>query len=246
MRITIVGPGRLGRSLAVIWGRTGHAVTVVGRGQPVPDGDATVLTVPDAAIREVAAQLQVAGVLLHCSGALDLDVLRPHRPAGSLHPLMTFPGPEVDLPDLQGVVAAVAGDPIALTTARRLATDAGLRPVEIPGDRRLYHAAAVMAGNLGTVLVALAARVLAGAGVDEAEARAILAPLAVRSVRNAPLGLARSLTGPIPRGDIATLEAHRAALIAHGLDDIDAIYGQLIEAATLELRRGESEEGGRC
>ena len=68
---------------------------------------------------------------------------RTHRPAGSLHPLQSFPGPEVAGPPGRGVPAAVAGDPEAVSAATQIALDLGMRPFEVPGDRRLYHLAAV-------------------------------------------------------------------------------------------------------
>lgn len=241
MDVGIVGPGRLGRSLAALLGRAGHAVTLYGRGA-APAGAVVLLTVPDAAIAEVARGLRVDGVLLHCSGATDVEVLRPHRPAGSLHPLMTFPGPEVGLPDLAGVPAALAGDAEAVAAARALAASLGMRAFEVPGDRRLYHASAVMAGNFATVLLAEAARVLAAAGVPPEEAPGLLVPLALQSLRNAATDPAGALTGPVARGDDAVLEGHRQALAVAGLEDVRTLYETLTDRARLLVsgRRGRS------
>lgn len=235
MRVGIIGPGRLGRSLAVLLERAGHAVEVAGRGGD-PDADVVLLTVPDGALASAAAIVTRARVLLHCSGATGVEVLRPHRPAGSLHPLMTFPGPEVALPELSGVPAAVAGDPEAVRAAVALATSLGLRPFEVPGDRRLYHAAAVMAGNFATVLLAEASRVLAAAGVDPREAPGLLAPLAAESLRNAARDPAAALTGPVARGDDAVLRAHRQALTEAGLDDVAELYDLLTDRAHRLIR----------
>lgn len=219
-------------------------MTLVGRGRAVPEADAWILTVPDTRIADVASQLPPGPILLHCSGSLPVEVLRPHRPAGSLHPLMTFPGPELGLPELQGAFAALAGDPEARALARRLAVELGLEPIEVPGDRRLYHASAVIAGNLTTVLVGEAARVLAAAGVPEARALEMLAPLAEISARNAAHGVAQALTGPIPRGDDAILEGHRRALIEHGFQDLCAVYDTLVRQARVCLSARESDKEG--
>ena len=80
---------------------------------------------------------------------------------------MTFPGPEIEVPELKGVAAAVDGDAEAREAAREIAGLLGMRAFEVPGDRRLYHAAAVIAGNYATVLLAEAASVLSAAGVPE-------------------------------------------------------------------------------
>jgi predicted short-subunit dehydrogenase-like oxidoreductase (DUF2520 family) len=230
MNIGIVGPGRLGRSLASLLSARGMAVDLVGRGA-LPRGGVVLLAVPDQEIARAAEQINAGPIVLHCSGAVDHEVLRPHRPAGSLHPLMTFPGPEVALPDLSGVPAAVSGDPEAVEVAAQIAHVLGLRPVFVPGDRRLYHAAAVMAGNFATVLLAEAGAVLAAAGVDPQLAPSLLAPLALQSLRNAQGAPARALTGPVARGDGATIERHRDALHAAGLLGTLAVYDALTDRA---------------
>lgn len=219
-RITIVGPGRLGRSLHVLLSQSGDAPTVVRDAAPPPDTEVIVLTVPDAAVQAVASRIPRGPIVLHCSGALGVDVLRPHARAGSMHPLMTFPGPEVAMPSLAGVPAAIAGDPEALEAAARLARRLGMEPLHVPGDRRLYHAAAVLSGNLATVLLADAGRALEAAGVPPEAARNALLPLALESLRNAARDPARALTGPVARGDRVTLDAHRAALREARLDDL--------------------------
>jgi len=213
--LVIVGPGRLGRSMAAALQQQGHRVRLVGRGQAIPTAPLTWLTVPDSTLAEVAATVPPGGVLLHASGACEVEVLRPYRPAGSLHPLMTFPGPELATPQLEGLPAAVAGDPAARAAALCLGRALGFAVFEVPGDRRLYHASAVMAGNFATVLLGAAAELLAAAGVDPAQAPALLLPLARASLENAAaVGPARALTGPLARGDEAVVAAHRAAI--HG------------------------------
>lgn len=241
LQIGIIGPGRLGRSLHVLWQRAGHDATLVGREAP-PPADVWVLTVPDHTVASRAAELPAGTPILHCAGALSHEVLRPHRPVGSFHPLMTFPGPEVQLPDLTGVPAATAGDPEAIALARELAEDLGMDPFDVPGDRRLYHAAAVIAGNLGMVLLADAARVLAAAGVPLADAPKRLIPLAVRSLQNASHSLRSSMTGPVARGEADTLNAHRKAMDEEGLSAIREVYDTLVRRAELHIRTTEADE----
>lgn len=237
MRIAILGPGRLGRSLALLLGRAGHDVRLYGReGLPRQPFDVVLLTVPDAVLPQLAASLPDQTVVLHCSGAASVDVLRPHAPAGSLHPLMTFPGPEVALPDLRGVPAAVDGDDEAVAIARSLCADLGLEPITVPGDRRLYHAAAVISGNFGTLLLAEASRVLTAAGLPAERAGHLLLPLALASLRNAADDPARALTGPAARGDEPTIEGHRRALQEAGLEDVGALYEVLTQRVRTRVR----------
>jgi predicted short-subunit dehydrogenase-like oxidoreductase (DUF2520 family) len=144
---------------------------------------------------------------------------------------MTFPGPDVALPRLDGVPAAIAGTPEALEVARRLVTDLRMQPVELNGDRRLYHAAAVVAGNFATVLIAEAARILVAAGVSHTDAPGMVVPLAIASLRNAATDPSTALTGPFARGDHATVASHRDALETAKLTEIRELYDVLAQRA---------------
>lgn len=234
MRVAVIGPGRLGATLALLWGRAGHAVQVVGRSDVVGPCDVAVLAVPDRAIAECARRVPPGPVVLHTSGATDLVPLRPRTGVGSLHPLMTFPGVDVAVPELDGVGAAVDGDVDAIAVAEELAQCLGMVPFRVDGSRALYHSSAVVAGNFATVLLAVAGGVLARAsGVSSGEARGLLAPLALASLRNAVADPAAALTGPVARGDEAVILGHEAALSGVGAADELALY----RAMTVLARR---------
>jgi predicted short-subunit dehydrogenase-like oxidoreductase (DUF2520 family) len=89
-----------------------------------------------------------------------------------------------------------------------------MTPFEIDDEgRAAYHAAASVASNFTVTLLAAAERIAAGAGLAPQEARALLAPLVRRTVESvAGLGPERALTGPIARGDHATVEGQRRAI----------------------------------
>ncbi len=242
LELVIVGPGRLGRSAAHLLSDTDASFVLVGRADPIPAAPLTWLTVPDGAIEEAASRVPHGGVVLHASGATGIDPLGSHRARGSLHPLMTFPGPELALPTRSEVPAAVAGDPEAIEAATRLAQKLGFTPFTVTGDRALYHAAAVMAGNFATVLLGEASRVLVQAGVPEENAPALLAPLALNSIQNAAeIGPGPALTGPVARGDDAVIQRHRSAL-AHSPEITRQTYEVLLHAARLLRERTKSGE----
>ncbi|HEX8102397.1 MAG TPA: DUF2520 domain-containing protein [Solirubrobacteraceae bacterium] len=225
-QIAIVGGGRLGTALATAL----RAAPPLGRDAPVPPGAAIVLLcVPDGVIAQAAAALgdPVGGRLVgHCSGATGLDALAPHEALG-LHPLMTIaPGAAPDV--FAGAGCAVAGtSPRALATAHKLALRLGMRATEVAdADRAAYHAAAAMASNFLTTIEGAAERLAATAGVG----RELLVPLVRASVENwAALGAERAMTGPIARGDAATIERHRAA-IAERAPELGDLYDVLAEA----------------
>lgn len=192
---------------------------------PLPD-DTTILilAVPDGALAEVAQEIAMAGpapagcVALHLSGALSTDVLSPLNArgyaTGSLHPLQSIADPWAGGGRLVGITFAVAGEPAALSAARRVASALKSRVLVVaPVLRPVYHAAASMASNYLVTLTATAVRLLGKAGVGEADALAALLPLMRGTLDNLEdLGVAGALTGPIARGDADTVRLHLARL----------------------------------
>ncbi len=235
-RVAVVGRGRLGTALCTAL--RGSGVQVHGpldHKEPPAGADAVLLCVPDAEIPAAAAA--VAGLVPlvgHTSGATPLTALTAARAtAFGLHPLQTFtsgsvgevvhaghaealPKPaERALERFAGVGCAVAGEtPAALEFASALAHRLGMRPFEIADDDRpAYHAAASIASNFLVALEATAEEVAGGAGIEPAEARALLAPLVRSTVENwAALGPEGALTGPVARGDDATVDRQREAV----------------------------------
>ena len=214
--ITVVGAGRLGTALAAALRAAGVEVRgPLGRGLAI-EADAILLCVPDSEISGAAAAVAGAAPLVgHTSGATGLSALEPAGAAAfGLHPLQTFAGGEP--PErFRGAGCAVAGStPSALDAAAALAARVGMRPFPITdGDRPAYHAAASIASNFLVTLQAAAEEAAAAAGIEPADARALLAPLVRATVEDwAALGPERALTGPVARGDEATVAAQRTAL----------------------------------
>jgi predicted short-subunit dehydrogenase-like oxidoreductase (DUF2520 family) len=242
MTVGIIGPGRAGLGLALALRRAGFPVLGVhGRrkkmvprglklsvgGLPpwLPEARVVLLAVRDDSLRPLVDQLLQAGafrrgqVFLHLSGALTVTVLRRLRQrggvVGSMHPLMTVSAePRRAAGHFRGAAFALEGDAGAVRAGRRLARALGALPVEIrPGQRARYHAGAVFASNYVVTALDAGQRLLVSAGFTERAARKALAPLTAASVENeAAHGPAAALTGPIVRGDAATVRRHLAAL----------------------------------
>ena len=211
-RVTIVGPGRVGRALADALRSRGASINgPLGRDARLTglaSDDVVLLCVPDGEIARVAASIPPGSLVGHCAGALTLDVLSPHE-GFSLHPLLAITGEGTRF---DGAAAAIAGSSSrALAVARAIASRLGMQPIEIDeADRTLYHTAAVIASNYLVALEEAAAAVGAHAGLE----RRHLARLAESALANWVRNGARSLTGPIARGDDAVVEKQRAALAA--------------------------------
>ena len=213
-RAHIIGSGRVGSAVTARLRERGVAVG----GE---DPDAVLLCVPDTAIAEVARDLPPGrGWIGHVSGATPLTALEPHERRFSLHPLQTFDR-SGDPAQLDGAWAAVSGETAgALEVAREIAGMLGLRPFELADENRtLYHAGAVFASNYLVTLQRAAVRL----GVP---AEGLV------SLMKGTIDHGFELTGPIARGDWATVEAHRQAIhAAH--PELEPLYETLARATEL-------------
>jgi predicted short-subunit dehydrogenase-like oxidoreductase (DUF2520 family) len=253
--VGIVGPGRAGAGLGLALVQSGYEVKIHGRTDrvipaplrltvgPVPpwlDSVGTVLlAVPDDAIEGVAIELAASGriganhTVLHLSGVLGIEALAPLQrqgcALGSLHPLQSLSDPVSAPLRLVGAAAAVEGDDRAVRIAKELAAAIGLQPFDITSEfKALYHAAAVFASNYLVVVAATAHRLLRQVGLSDAQAGDALAPIIRGAVENIVAnGPERALTGPVARGDRATIERHLDALP----DEEAALYRALGRAA---------------
>lgn len=261
--IAIIGGGRMGRGLALALAEAGERVELapgreLGAGEAasvVGAADTIILAVPDDAISGVAARLAAAAaisasqVVLHLSGLHDRGALAPlegtSAALGSLHPLQTVPTAAVAAERWRGAFAALEGDDRALVEGERLCRLLGLKAFRLPaGAKPAYHAGAVIASNYAVTLSALASQVAATAGVAPSVAARIYLPLLRGVLDNLErLPPAEALTGPIARGDVATVRAHLGALSGEARR-LYAVLGEATLALALEtgLDRGRAGE----
>jgi predicted short-subunit dehydrogenase-like oxidoreductase (DUF2520 family) len=213
-RVQVIGSGRVGSAVAARLGERGVAVSD-------DDPDVVLLCVPDTAIPEVSRCLAPRRAWVgHVSGATPLSALEPHERRFSLHPLQSFDR-SGDPAQLDGAWAAITGENgEALGVAHELAETLGLRPFELAeGDRTLYHAGAVFASNYLVTLQRAAVRL----GVP--------AEGLVRLMRGT-IDHGFELTGPLARGDWATVEAHKKAIRAKQ-PELEHLYETLAGATLL-------------
>ena len=210
----IIGPGRVGSALARALTQVGWQVKpILGRNDDLTKAACGVslllLTTPDDSIRRVATGIApvASTVIAHCSGAQMLDILDSHPRVASIHPLSAIPDAIVGAERLlSGSSFAVDGDPLV----EELVHDLGGRAFRVPPQERVrYHAAAVIASNHLVALLGQVERIAAEAGLP-LDAYLDLVEQTVDNVRR--LGPAAALTGPVARGDWATVYRHLLAL----------------------------------
>lgn len=212
----------------------------------VEGAELVVLAVPDDALAGVVRDVVVAdGVTeaqgwVHLAGAHGREVLRPLALAGArtaaVHPAQTLGDPDRAARDLVGAAWAVTARAEDRAWAHRMVRAAGGTPHDVAEvDRPLYHLGLALASNATTAIVALAGDALRGAGISDPSA--FLSPLATASAAAAATDGAGALTGPVRRGDAATVAAHRAEL-ATALPEALDVWRSLVRLQVAMARRG--------
>jgi len=232
-----------------------RARKIIGRGLISEDAaaaartaDLVFLCVPDGELAATALGLAMSGrdwkgkSVLHTSGALSSSVLAPLRcegaATGSFHPAQSFARPDTPASAFAGAAIVIEGDRRAAAAARSLAAALGGRVLRLrAADKARYHAACSVASNLFVPLFDLACSLLEEAGVPPRRAEAALLPLAEGTLATIrAMGRKTALTGPIARGDAATVGLHLQALPGKGSARL--VYRSLGERAVELAVRG--------
>ncbi len=238
LSIGIVGAGRVGAVLGAALRRAGHEILAVSAvsdlsrlraeallpGVPVRavddvarDADLVLLAVPDDALEALVTGMVEVGAIhagqfvAHPSGRFGIEVLESATRAGALgiaiHPVMTFTGTSIDLARLADCPFGVTSVEAVRPVAEALVVEMGGEPVWVPSDSRaLYHAGVVFGANFLMTVVLQSLELLRDAGMEEPER--LMAPLLSASLDNALRHGDSALTGPVARGDSATVAEH--------------------------------------
>ncbi|MBI4302237.1 MAG: DUF2520 domain-containing protein [Chloroflexi bacterium] len=244
VRVGFIGAGTVGTALAVRLKGLGYPVVAVysrtrasaenlasqvdscqvyDSSQKVADASQLVfVTTPDDFIEWAVKQVQwhPDQAVVHCSGAASTDILEHAHllgaQVGAFHPLQTFANVAQAIDNIPGSTFALEAESPLLETLQEIAQALEGNWVRLgPGDKVLYHAAAVIACNYAVTLVKLATDLWQTFGVSAPEATRALMPLLRGTVNNiGNVGLPHCLTGPIARGDLGTIKKHLEALRA--------------------------------
>ncbi len=201
----------------------GGGTACAGLTRRVLDSSVILLAVPDDALAGVAAELERIGgpelqrkIVAHTSGALSSDVLQPLAArgawTGAIHPMQTF-GARART-HLEGVLFGIAGHPQARRVLRKIVRSLGGDAARIgPGRKAEYHCAGTFAAVHVLASVEAGVQLLLAAGMKRREATRALLRLARQVLDNQELlGPRAAWTGPLSRGDVATIRLHWEAL----------------------------------
>jgi predicted short-subunit dehydrogenase-like oxidoreductase (DUF2520 family) len=198
--------------------------------QAILDADILWICTPDAAIARVAGELAFAWkhsprtippIVFHSSGALPSTELATFKTVGasiaSVHPLMTFPrrsNPTEEKDPLAGVPFAMEGDPRAIRAARKIIRALSGEPFLLNvKSKPLYHAFGAFASPMLVAALTAAMETGVAAGLSPKRARSRMRPLVERTVANFfNHGPQQSFSGPVARGDTATVARHLRVL----------------------------------
>lgn len=244
--LNIIGPGRLGKSLARLAQQSGRyqiagvyarsaqhvtdAIAFIGAGEfcssldQLPAADLYLLAVPDGAIADVARELaachivKAGNVVFHASGVSDAALLAPLQDSGaylaSVHPAFSFADPALAVASFNATLCALEGDQLACDILQDFVLALGGKPFTlVKGGKAAYHASLTMAANYLVTLADLSLKTAQMAGIEDEIAQSLIFNLMQQTLSNIKvLGPAAALTGPIVRGDEATIEKHLAVL----------------------------------
>lgn len=181
--------------------------------------DCVFLTVPDGKIQAVYEDIpktSLAGkILCHCSGSLAAsecfcDAENYGASRISIHPLFPVSSRFLAYEGLVDAFFVLEGDESALETWEPILQSMLLRTRRIETSEKVrYHAACAIASNLVCGILEESIRLMEKAGFTGEEALTALGPLVKANLQKVlEVGPKEALTGPMERGDIATIQKH--------------------------------------
>ncbi|MFO8088994.1 MAG: DUF2520 domain-containing protein [Desulfatiglandaceae bacterium] len=251
-----IGAGKVGSSLALNLSEAGYHVVVVAdrdnaaaaRLAEAMDGcnpvqcaqdaaeraDFVFITTPDDKIGPVCdtVQWKQGQLVVHCSGAASIDVLASAAGhgalTGSFHPCQAFASAAEALKNIPGSTFAIEADGPLAGILENIAIDLGCEYIRLgPGDKALYHAAAVLVSNYVVTLLKISTDFFYEMGIERASAVKILMPLMKGNLFNIErLGIPNCLTGPIARGDTGTIDKHVQSILERSPKNLE-LYAEL-------------------
>ncbi len=256
LSLTIIGAGRLGKSIGWLLANTGlvkvvnvfnrsmksgeGAVYFIGQGKAVvnylehEETDLYMLAVTDddlaSVAEDLASEVNLKGkIVFHCSGAMSAKVLgEGDFSVASIHPVKNFAEPKDVIETFDGTWCGIEGDTEALSILQPLFEHIGGTCFKVASDQKvIYHAGAVFSSNFIPFIMESAFQCYQHAGIDADTARKMVELTARLTLDNVfKFGPKVATTGPVSRGDFAAVERQYEALKTE-MPELASAYGQL-------------------
>lgn len=255
-KIGFIGAGKLGSSLALAMANSGYKINLINssnnssskklsgilpqcqstsKAQEIADKcELIFITTPDHIINKIVESIKwnKKNTVIHCSGATSLSSLNSIEnfggKIGAFHPLQTFPQKNLPQNILQGITFAIDSRSSINDLLKSIAKKLSCKTITLdPKDRALYHASATMACGFITSIINLSIQMWKDFPGGKENALESLEPLIQTTFNNIKqIGPVQAYTGPIARGDVATISSHLEAIIPMKKEILD-IYTSL-------------------
>lgn len=271
-KIGIVGAGVLGKVLAVVLSENDYPVVAVSsrslsssqdlahlvveaRVCAGPDevsrfSDVVFVTTPDDLIKQVVSSIdwKTSHTVIHCSGALSVDVLSPASGlgarVGAFHPMQAFASVENGIKSIPGTTFGIEGDEVIRKYLAETARNIGGHPIFLRAeDKVLYHLSGVMLGGILSGVGATAAQLWEHLGMERSDGLRALMPIMRQvSINLSSQGIPEGIAGPYARGDIGTIRKHLQVLAARAPDVLPLYCNMALSSLPFALEKGTLTE----
>jgi predicted short-subunit dehydrogenase-like oxidoreductase (DUF2520 family) len=203
--------------------------------------DIIFITTPDSSIREVWETIKKTSihekVICHTSGAVSSHIFDGIDQNGAfgyaVHPVVSIPSDPEAYCNLHQAHFTIEGSAKRLSDLQAFFINLGNSVVLIDAEKKsLYHAANVFLSNFLVVLVQSGWNILQECNIPSSTIKAMAKSLLESSLQNIMnYGIEPSLTGPIERNDIQTIQRHLEALSERDRKTYSTLSIELLEIA---------------
>jgi len=194
----------------------------------IKESDILFITTPDDIISIIDRELSKFDLtnksVCHTSGSIKSNVLYNAKDSGaliySIHPMFAFSNKNTNLKELENIYFSIESD--VLKESSSIENNTVINLIKNLGNKffirsketsSIYHLANVFVSNLTLSLLDIGTSYLKKLGLTENEALSAIKPLVEGNIESIfEKGFVNSLTGPVSRADVTTIQNHLSVL----------------------------------
>lgn len=257
-KIGIIGPGRVGSTLAHIWSDRDITISIKGRNftktkekfsltkinvfpsaeDLANNSDIVFICTREKDIHRVVSEvntyLNSSQILVHTSGSLRRDILKIEKntryQTAVFHPYFSFPHDHVDQSRLKNSYIGIVAENNIKPVLRYLADMLEAVPISISENvLPLYHSSATLLCSGIILLNDIARELLVHSGIDRNIASDMVKKFSKEVIKNIyEIGIDQSLTGPWERKALNVIESHIESITKTSPENLD-VYISLVK-----------------